>query len=296
MFNKSVGICTLCHPDCGPPFHTQADLIVAAVCLQVYGSFSYSDALFTCNRNNQRECIIGDLTGKCGNLDFVDGRARSVCTDNQIGSIPRTDLFDGRHPEHALIVAIRDAGGMLLGCSPLTLAPPLQGRAQFRTLTIFGDFLFWQNGPDDRTNVRTYLTGLRGTDYSLRVFAEKVEMNEPCDPALLGSVTSRQGGEFILPGDTPTNDAGRIGNLDALLMLNAGQNSLRTTTTTSFLPLFGPHTILNCTLGLFNEETGVIEACAAIMNQEEYPPEELASLMGFQSDNNPPLPDIHKRS
>lgn len=248
--------------------------------------------LFTCEQTNQRECIIGDLSGKCGDLEFVDGRARALCTDSQLGTIPIDYLFDKQNPENALLVVLQDDAGELLGCAPLQMSAPLTGRAQFRTLTVFGDFLFWQNGPDDRTYVRTHLTGLRGTDYSLRIFTEKVEMYQECDPETLGNVLSKQGGEFILPGNTATNDAGSIGNLDSLLTLEADQQFLRTTVSTSSLPLFGPYTILDCTLGLVNEETGVIEACGAIMRQADYPQGELASLFGYQDLNNPPLPEV----
>lgn len=189
-------------------------------------------------------------------------------------------------------MVIRDDAGAMLGCAQLALVDPLQGRAQFRSLTTFGDFLFWQNGPDDRTYVRAHLTGLRGTDYSLRIFTNKLEMGEPCNPDTLGDVVSKQGGEFILPGNTPTNDGGSIGNLDALLQLVDGQQSLRTTVSSAFLPLFGPYSVLDRTLGLVNEETGVIEACGTIMRQAEYPLGEFASLSGYQDINNPPLPEV----
>lgn len=222
----------------------------------------------------------------------MEGRARLLCTDNQIGSIPREYLFDERHPEHALVVVIRDAAGVPLGCAALEMPAPQLGRAQFRTLSAFGDFFFWQNGPDDRTYVRAHVTGLRGADYSLRIFEKAVEMTHPCDLDALGNVFSKPGGEFIQPGSSLTNDAGVIGNLDALLILEDGQQSLRTTVSSSSLPLFGPYTILERTLGLVNEETGIVEACGVIMRQAPYPQGELASLLAYQDLNNPPLPEV----
>lgn len=263
-----------------------------ALCCQIFGATGYKDHLFNCGLNNQRECIIGDLSSKCGDLEFVNGRARLLCTDNQLGSIRRDYLFDKRHPEHALMVVIRDNEGRPLGCAVLEMPAPQLGRAQFRTLSVFGDFFFWQNGPDDRTYVRTHLTGLRGTDYSLRIFENTAIMTHPCDLDELGNVFSKQGGEFILPANLLTNDAGAIGNLDSLLVLVEGQQSLRTTVSSSFLPLFGPYTILGRTLGLVNEETGVVEACNTIMRQEDYPQGELASLLAYQDLNNPPLPVV----
>ena len=38
--------------------------------LQVYGSAAYNPADFSCSKKRKRECIIGDLTSKCGALNF----------------------------------------------------------------------------------------------------------------------------------------------------------------------------------------------------------------------------------
>lgn len=220
----------------------------------------------------------------------MNGRARIFCTDNQLGSVPLSYIYDARYPDRALTVTISD-NGVAVACAQLEASEPLVGRTQFRTLTIFGDFLFWQAGPDDRTYIRAHLTGLRGVDYSLRVYTNEIGMSLLCTNKVLGEVFSKQGGEFIIPGDTLTNDAGSIGNLDSLLPLEEGQESLRVTVSSSFLPLFGPYSILDRTLALVNEETGEIVACSAIMRQAEYPVAELASLSGYQDENNPPLPD-----
>ncbi len=263
--------------------------------LQVFGTTAYSNVQFTCEPTNQRECAIGDLSGKCGNLEFQSGRARELCIDNQLGVTPRDYLFDERYPQNALSVVIRNSSGQALGCAQLDMVQPLVGRAQFRTATAFGDLLFWQTGPDDRTYIRAHITGLRGTDYSLRVFSEKLQMDETCSFENLGAMFSKRGGEFILPGipnGPPTDDASTVGNLDNLLPLNPGDESLRTTVSTSHLPLFGPHSILQRTVGFVNEESGEVEACGVVMRQVEYPPSELASLLGYQTENNPPLPKV----
>lgn len=218
-----------------------------------------------------------------------------VCSDSQLGTVPPEYLFDKRDPESALLVVVRDASGAVLGCSQLESVAPQVGRTQIRTRTIAGDFVFWQTGPDDRTYVRAHVTGLRGRNYALRVYTNMVEGNKECTPENLGDVFSKPGGEFVLPGNLngpPTNDASSIGNLDALLTLEEGQKSLRTTVTSSFLPLFGPYSIQERTLGLLNEMTGKVEACGVIMRDAEYPPSEVASLQGFQDQNNPPLPEI----
>lgn len=220
----------------------------------------------------------------------MGSHSRFICTDNQLGSVPLSDIYDERYPERALTVVLTTVTGNRT-CAQLEAVDSLNGRAQFRTLTIFGDFHFWQVSPDDRTYVRAHLTGLRGVDYSLRVYTNEIGMGEACNDGGLGDVFSKEGGEFIIPGDTLTNDAGSIGNLDSLLPLEEGQESLRVTVASSFLPLFGPYSILGRTLALVNEATGDIVACGTIMRQGEVPLTEIASFSGFQDLNNPPLPD-----
>lgn len=217
-------------------------------------------------------------------------RDHIFCTDSQIGSTPRSYLFDDVHPEHSLVVAIREADGSPLGCAQLEMVQPLTGRTQFRTTGgIFGDFLFWQTGPDDRTYVRAHVTGLRNDDYSLRIYEEALEMGEPCTFAALGNVLTRMNGEFFLPPDAAS---GTLGSLDALIPLDNVQ-FFRDTVSTNNLPLFGHNSILDHTLVLVRDpDPETIVACGNIMRQLDYPQGELASLQGYQDANNPPLPPL----
>lgn len=220
-------------------------------------------------------------------------RARVCCTDCQLGAVPRTYLFNEQNPSAALVVVIRDENSTILGCSQLEMIPPVSARTQLRYSSVFGDFLFWQTGPDDRTYVRVYLTGLNGRDFSLRIYTNPVQMGDTCDEQTLGAIFSKPGGEFILPRapNAPlTSDAGSIGALDVLLPLPPGQISVRNTTSSSFLPLFGPYSIVGKTLALVLEDTNRIVACNPIMRQGGYPQGELASLLAYQDLNNPPLP------
>lgn len=220
-------------------------------------------------------------------LTFVDGRAHSFCSDSQIGSIPRSYLFDDVHPQHSLVLAIRDPDGTALGCAQLEKVKPLTGRTQFATTGgIFGDFLFWQTGPDDRTYIRAHVTGLRNDDYSLRIY-ENALMGQECTFNVLGDVLSRMNGEFFLPPDA---ESGGLGNLDALIPLDNVQ-FFRDTVSTNSVPLFGHNSVLDHTLVLVRETNPeTIVACGDIMRQMEYPRGEIASLQGYQDANNPPLP------
>lgn len=242
----------------------------------------------------QRECRAGDLTSKCGPLNFVNGTAEATCSDNQLGTIPRSYIFDELDPRGRLTVRIGDgtpADGPL-GCATLEKIVPQTARAQFRTNTIFGDFLFWQTGPDDRTFVRAHLTGLnRNRNYSLRIYQGERMMGQPCASIGSRALFRRTGRIASLPlGDRLTNDACVTGNLDSVLPIPIGSNSLRTTQSSSFHPLFGPFTLVGNTLALINDDTNMVIACANIMREPDYPQGRHASLIGYQNLDNPPLP------
>ena len=240
-----------------------------------------------CSRAKQRECPLGALSQKCGDLVFDDRRARNYCTDTSIGTSPRTYLVDENYPNDRGTVVVTDTNNVPLGCATLELVQPVLARAQFRgDGLIYGDFLFWQYGPDDRTYVRSSLTGLRDENHALRIFS-----GDRCDRT--GPVFTRPNPVYRPPfSGTPTHDVNDIGNLDTLLPLEPKQRSLRTTVSSSSLPLFGPFTVVGKTLGLVDEDTNRIVACGPIMRENDYPTGELASLLGYQTANNPPLPPI----
>ncbi len=218
----------------------------------------------------------------------MNSRIHTFCTDSQIGSIPRSYLFDDVPPQHSLVLAIRDMNGDALGCAQLEMISPLSGQSQCRSIRSFVDLLIWQNGPDDRTFVRAHITGLDNRDHSLRIFENVLGMDEECTFSALGNVVGRTNGEFLLPADA---NMGGVGNLDALIPLE-GISAFRETVSSNALPLFGHSSILGRTMVLVREEDNRIICCGTIMRQQEYPQGEIASLQGFQNLNNPPLPPI----
>lgn len=240
---------------------------------------------------------MGDMTSKCGPLVFFNNRARICCTDNQLGSVPRTYLFDKNFPNDILTVVIGDESTTgCLGCSTLEMIRPVVARAQFRFhLTGFADLYFWQTGPDDVTNVRAHITGLdTNDDYSLRIFTNPAEPMGNCSAALLGPMISRPGSVVSTPPNPNilTDDMCDLGNLDAIVPIDLGTPAVRLSTKTNFLPLFGPFSVVGNSVGLFRLRDSMIVGCATIMRQEAYPQGELASLLGYQDIDNRPIPPV----
>lgn len=240
----------------------------------------------------QRECRIGDLTSKCGPLDFSGRRAHLFCTDSQLGTISCTQLFDEKNYDQRLTVRIggSDGSNANLGCAPLELINTRSATARFSTPSISGTVQFWQHGPDDRTYIRPHIIGLGSTGpFSLVIFEGRGPESDPCNRTSLGSIHTRQGRAFSLPITTdgiPTSDSCRLGGLDVLLPLE-GASFLQSTTSSSFLPLFGPYRIVGRTLALVRED-GSIAACSPIMCQG-CTLGRLSSLLGYQDLNNPSL-------
>lgn len=269
-------------------------MCVTYVQYQVYGSKSYVEEDFSCSMEKQRECIIGDLTRKCGPLNFENRRAHVFCTDSQLGTISRSQLFDEKNINQRLIVRIGQSNGsaLHLGCAALNLAKPRTATARFRTSTITGDFHFYQDGPDDRTYIRPYLIGLnRRGPFSLRIFQGMGTESDPCNATLLGNVISRPGGAFTNPvamGGIQTSDSCVLGNLDAILPIEDEATSLRKATSTSNLPLFGPYSIIGRTIALVRADN-TIAACGPIECPECSVGGRYNSLLGYQELNNPPL-------
>ena len=258
---------------------------------QVFGSASYDSADFSCSMARQRECAIGDLTSKCGPLNFEGIRAHLFCTDTQLGTISSSLLLDKKNFEHRLTLRIGENDGSAdhLGCASLELAEPRTATANF--FTPAGSFQFWQNGPDDRTFIRASLTlNSRRGPYSLRILEGSAPSSDPCNATLLGNIYTRPEGAFTLPvemGGLITSDSCVLGVLDSIFPLD-GVTSLRSDASTSFLPLFGPYSIIGRTLVLVRGDN-TIAACSPIVCPGCTRGGESNSLLGYQNLNNPPL-------
>ena len=248
--------------------------------LQVYGSAAYNPADFSCGTTKKRGCIIGDLTSKCRPLNFEGDRARAFCADEQLGTVN----FDGLA---GLIVRIGD-GNRTIGCAPLKNVPPLRAVASFRGFTEVGDFVFYQDGPDDETYIKAFLTGLpmRGVPYSLRIYEGVGTESDPCNIAQLGSIYRVPGRALFTSGSgVLTRDGCILGNLEGVLPIESNQD-IRSTVSSS-LPLFGPFSVIGRTLALVSGTNNIV-ACSVIKNScTTCTPQMFNSILGYQNLNYP---------
>ena len=230
----------------------------------------------------QRECIIGDLTSKCGALDFEGGsRARAFCADSQLGTVNFASL-------NGLVVHIFRDGNISVGCAPLQTVQPLRAEASFREFTVVGNFIFYQDGPNDETFIKAFLTGLprSGVPYSLRIYSGVGTESNPCGATELGSIYDVPNRALFTSGNgVLTPDGCRLGNLEGVLPIESNQAIQRTVSTS--IPLFGPFSVIGRTLAVVNGMNDIV-ACAPIKNScTTCPLQSYNSILGYQDLNNP---------
>lgn len=248
--------------------------------MQIYGlesGFGYPG----CSTDNQRACAVGDLSAKCGQIDILNGHGRLLCTDNQLGSIRTSDLFN-KYSSQPISVIIDD-GGLVAACGEVEGLRPQVAQVEFKSSTIFGQITFYQSSPNDRTYARTYITGIGNRDVSLQILDK--------GDGTCGSSTSilRRPGPLTTPigrpvGAVKTGDAVVLGNLSTKLNIPPNSQSYRATTSTAYLPLFGPYSIANNTLALVDANSQKL-ACGAIKRLNDYPTGMAASILGYQDEH-----------
>lgn len=241
------------------------------------------DAFERCSPQFQRECFIGNLTAKCGPLNLVNGRMRAFCTDEQLGTIPASSI-------RRLSIAIKaaDSSEDIISCANFQNIEPECSIVEFRTRGrrgIYGNLLFYQNDPNDRTFVRTYVTGLRQVNGSFEIREDPVPEDGDCSE--LGNIIVKPGAAPVIGVPVPsdgiqTGDTVILGNLGPKLTIPNGAQSYRETVASSYLPLFGPYNITGHSLVLVRDDTGEPWACGTIERWHPFPVSLIASISGYQ--------------
>ena len=212
----------------------------------------------------------------------MNGRARLFCTDNQLGSIRTSDLVN-KQASQPVSVTILD-GAAISACGELEAAQPQVARVEFKNSVINGQIAFYQASPNDRTYARTYVTGLRRMNVTMEIRAGG---DGTCASVDGGSLLRKPGSSRAIGrpvGVVKTGDAVVLGNLSTKLRIPPGSQSYRVTTSTPYLPLFGPYSIVDNTLVLTNAN-GQELACGLIVRWYDYPSGLAASILGYQNEH-----------
>lgn len=146
------------------------------------------------------------------------------------------------------------------------------------------DILFFQNDPGDRTHVRSYITGLDMEMAYLQVRRDPITFKNEC---AAGGLYDKESTPFVATAvsSTPTGDALPVGTMQFKISDIRDQTSLVKQDTTSWLPLFGPFSIVGRSVALVNND-GVTVACCNIMPMVEPSPDVINSILSYQERTN----------
>ena len=129
-----------------------------------------------------------------------------------------------------------------------------------------GDFIFYQDGPDDEIYIKAFLTGLpmQGVPYSLRIYEGVGTESDPCNIAQLGSIYRVPRRALFTSGSgVLTRDGCILRNLECVLPIESNQG-IKSMVSTS-VPLFGPFSFIGRTLALVSGMNNIV-ACSVIKN------------------------------
>ena len=235
-----------------------------------------------CSPEFQRECPAGNLTGKCGPLMFARGRYRGFCTDDQLGLLSYSAL------EETILVFYAADDGRFIDCQPWKPINQLCARVNcIKRPRIRIDVLFFQSDPTDRTHVRSYITGLDQDKLYLQVRRDPVTDGRNCTA---GGIFDKPRNAQIFPShvsDPPTGEILPIGVLEHKITSPRGRQSVVRQDTTSWLPLFGPYSIIGRSLVLVDTNGNAV-VCCNIEPVTDPSPDLINSILGYQEESNRP--------
>ena len=262
--------------------------------MQVYGNDTHVDeihhgAFLRCSRDRPRECPAGDLTTKCGRLvpdstvaaQFNVLYYRGFCHDDQLGLLSKSQVED------TILVFHDSETGEVVDCQPWSKINQLCARVNcIKRPRIRMDILFFQNDPNDCTHVRSYITGLDQEKYFLQVRRDPITDTSECDA---GGVYDKPRNALLsnshVASDGPTGDVLPVGVLEYKITSPKGRESIVKQDTTSWVPLFGPFSIIGRSVAL-TDANGVPLVCCNIEPVEDPSPELIDSVLGYQEQTN----------
>ena len=188
----------------------------------------------TCSRTYHRTCYLGDLTTKCGPLQFKNNWIRTQCTDNQLGLVPYSTLDR---------LAVSIGSYWIEDCANLNEQMPTGAYVNFWLVGVFVILVFSQLSQYDPTLYRSHVVGLNGQAGDIVVY-------DGSDPNIDFNTCSHLGNVLDHPGrslvaNPSTCDQYSVGELGQKMGGVRGKTNLHTQGLSSNIPLTGPVNILD---------------------------------------------------
>ena len=204
----------------------------------------------------------------------------AFCNDDQLGLFALSQIQE-------TVIVFHGPDGRVVDCQPWNPINQLCARVNCdKRPRIHMDILLFQRDPVDRTHVRTYITGLDGEKAYLQVRRDAVTDRNECAAGGLFDKGGRTGVNRFHGGAAgvyPTGDVLPVGTLEFKTTSLRDQYSVIKQDTTSWLPLFGPFSIIGRSLALVDLEGNTV-TCCNIMPVLDPSPELIRSILGYQEE------------
>ena len=199
---------------------------------------------------------------------------RTFCLDDQLGLFPLSSI------QSTVLVIEQD--GVIIDCQPWSPVNQLCARVNCdKRPRINMDILFFQYDPSDRTHVRSYITGLDMEKAYLQVRRDPVTNKRRCEA---GGLYDKRGPIVTASNaGNPTGDVLPVGTLENKITSIVNRTSLVKQDTTSWLPLFGPFSIIGRSIALVDVDGNTV-LCCNIEPVTEPDPVLINSILGYQEE------------
>ena len=250
--------------------------------LQIFGNNTFPDEIHhgvfdDCSPEEPRACPGGDLTTKCGQLctDGLPPRFRAFCHDDQLGLFPLSSI-------QSTYLVIETEEGVVLGCEPWDPVNQLCARVSCTKRPRLGiDILFFQYDPSDRTHVRSFITGLDMEKAFMQVRRDPIVNKNRCNA---GGLYDKVGPLLTASNaENPTGEVLPVGTLENKITSIYDRQSLVKQDTSSWVPLFGPYSIIGRSIAIVDKE-GNTAVCCNIEPVVDPDPALINSILGYQEE------------
>lgn len=200
-----------------------------------------SDYSQSCNDSAPLQCELGDLTGKGGQLSFIDNRARLLYTDTDLPIAPDGNGYSINN--RSIVVHGPDGAAARLACANILELRPREALATF-TGEVTGTIRFFQRSPFEETRVTVSLEGLGGMAEGYHVHKTPVGVGaDQCMPQYTGGHWNPLGVQY--DDHTPsTSDQYEVGDLSGKFGPLTNMDAINETYSDMNIPLFRRNSIV----------------------------------------------------
>ena len=214
-----------------------------------------------CTPTMQRNCEVGDLSGKGGALDFSQQQNKLFYTDTDLPIEPQAGISI---LNRSIVVHGENRAAERIACANLRY---FKGREAISRFTgnqgVSGFIRFFQRTPFDQTVVTIYLTGLNMQASGYHVHVYPVGESNQCSLPYTGGHFNPRNVDYSSTNPPITSDQYEIGDLSGKFGALDEFDSINLTKSDSNIPLYGMDSIIGRSI-VIHRRDGSRWACANI--------------------------------